>query len=275
MPEKKKYYWLKLKRDFFKRHDIRIVESMPNGKDYILFYLKLLLESIDHEGTLRFSETIPYNEQMLSVVTNTNIDTVRSAMKLFIELNMMTVFDDQTIYMNEVDKLIGSAADNDNANRVRRCREKKKQLSLQNVTDDITKCNESKSIEKEKDIDTDIEVDVEVEHATATATEENQLKLVGGSLGKGVVYLTDTQLHDLMDRLGLDAFNRYVDRLATFIIEKNAHVNNHYETILKWYEEDSQVSNKSIGKKKARYGNFNPDEAFQKALERSYKKETV
>ena len=108
MAETKKYYWLKLKRDFFKRHDIRIIEEMPNGKDYILFYLKLLLESIDHEGSLRFSDTIPYNEQMLSVVTNTNIDIVRSAMKLFIDLNMMTVFDDLTIYMNEVDKLIGS-----------------------------------------------------------------------------------------------------------------------------------------------------------------------
>ena len=152
MAEKdKKYYWLKLKRDFFKRHDIRIVEAMPNGKDYILFYLKLLLESIDHEGQLRFSDTIPYNEQMLSVVTNTNIDIVRTAMKLFIELNMMQVFDDQTIYMTEVDKLIGSNADNDNANRVRRCRETKKQLALQNVTECVTKCNESKSIDKEKE----------------------------------------------------------------------------------------------------------------------------
>ena len=54
-----KYYWLKLKRDFFKRHDIRIIEAMPNGKDYILFYLKLLCESVDHEGNLRFSEQIP------------------------------------------------------------------------------------------------------------------------------------------------------------------------------------------------------------------------
>ena len=108
MPENGKYYWLKLKRDFFKRHDIRIIEEMPNGKDYILFYLKLLLESVDHEGSLRFSYTIPYNEQMLSVVTNTNIDIVSSAMKLFIELNMMSIYDDQTIYMNEVDKLIGS-----------------------------------------------------------------------------------------------------------------------------------------------------------------------
>ena len=43
--DKKKYFWLKLDKDFFKRHDIRIVESMPNGKDYILFYLKLLCES--------------------------------------------------------------------------------------------------------------------------------------------------------------------------------------------------------------------------------------
>ena len=41
MAENQKYYWLKLKRDFFKRHDIRIIEEMPNGKDYILFYLKL------------------------------------------------------------------------------------------------------------------------------------------------------------------------------------------------------------------------------------------
>ena len=107
---------------------------------------------------------------------------------------------------------------------------------------------------------------------TATATEENQLKVVGGSLGKGVVYLTDSQLHDLMDRLGLDAFNRYVDRLATFIIEKNAHVKNHYETILKWYEEDSQVK-KSTGKKKPRQGNFDSEEAFETAIKRSYEEE--
>lgn len=104
---------------------------------------------------------------------------------------------------------------------------------------------------------------------TATATEENQLKLVGGSLGKGVVYLTDSQLHDLMDRLGLDAFNRYVDRLATFIIDKKARVNNHYETILKWYTEDSQVK-KSTGKKKERHGNFDVQESFENAVKRSY-----
>lgn len=104
----KKYYWLKLHKDFFKQHEIRIIESMENGKDYILFYLKLLVESVSHEGFLRFSDLIPYNEQMLASITNTNIDVVRSAMKLFQELNMIEVLDDETIYMAEVDKMIGS-----------------------------------------------------------------------------------------------------------------------------------------------------------------------
>ena len=245
MAENKKYYWLKLKRDFFKRHDIRIIEEMPNGKDYILFYLKLLLESIDHEGSLRFSDTIPYNEQMLSVVTNTNIDIVRSAMKLFIELNMMQVLEDQTIYMSEVDKLIGSAVDNDNANRQRRFREKQKQVALLNVTNSVTKNNESKSIEKElENRDRDRVVEVEKEATTTATTKEessegNQLKLIGGTLGKNVVYLTDNQMANLIDKLGLDAFNRYVGRLADYIIDKNAHIKNHYDTILKWHEEDT------------------------------------
>ena len=63
--DKERYYWLKLKRDFFKRHDIRVIEDMPNGKEYVLFYLKLMVEAIDHEGALRFSDTIPYSESML------------------------------------------------------------------------------------------------------------------------------------------------------------------------------------------------------------------
>ena len=103
----KRFYWLKLKRDFFKRHDIRIIEAMPNGKDYILFYLKLLCESVDHEGNLRFSDQIPYSEEMLATITDTNIDIVRSAIKIFTQLSMMEILDDGTLFMSEVQRMIG------------------------------------------------------------------------------------------------------------------------------------------------------------------------
>lgn len=157
-----RYYWLKLKRDFFKRHDIRIIEAMPNGKDYILFYLKLLCESVDHEGNLRFSEQIPYNEEMLATITNTDIDVVRSAVKIFSGLDMIEVMDDGTYFMNEVQKMIGSAANNDNANRQRRYRERQKLLAQGTVTETVTKSNESKSKNKSKNKDIYADVPKEI-----------------------------------------------------------------------------------------------------------------
>ena len=146
-----KYYWLKLKRDFFKRHDVRIIEEMPNGKDYILFYLKLLLESIDHEGELRFSDTIPYNEQMLSVITNTNIDIVRTAMKVFVELKMIDIYDDQTIYMTETQKLIGSETKWAQKKRLQRAKEDNVPLLSPKCPTEIEKDKEQE-IKKDKEI---------------------------------------------------------------------------------------------------------------------------
>ena len=151
----KKFYWLKLKKDFFKRHDIKIIEDMENGEDYILFYLKLLCESVDHSGSLRFSDTIPYSEKMLSTITGTNIDIVRSAMKVFTSLEMIEILDDQTIYMREVEKMIGG--ESDSAERVRRHRALKEAQSLQ-CNGVVTICNTD--IDIEKDIDKEQEKEV-------------------------------------------------------------------------------------------------------------------
>jgi hypothetical protein len=52
--------------------------------------------------------------------------------------------------------------------------------------------------------------------------------------------LTDEQFDELIETLGADAFNFYVEKLADFIIEKNAKVASHYKTILKWYKEDTK-----------------------------------
>ena len=74
--------------------------------------------------------------------------------------------------------------------------------------------------------------------ATA-ATRDSHVDIVGGELGKGVVALSDAQVADLLDKMGIDAFDYYVDKLSSFIIKNDAKVKNHYETILKWWKEDS------------------------------------
>jgi len=180
----KKYYWLKLERNFFKRHDIRIIEDMPNGKEYVLFFMKLLVESIDHEGELRFNSLIPYNDQMLATITNTNIDIVRSAISMFQSLRLLEIWDDKTIYISDTTKMLGEGKSTD---RVRRYRHNK-QLEIANETQgNVTETLHETEIEKEKELDIEIEKDNTVAKTTRfvkpTSTDiesyakENNLKI--------------------------------------------------------------------------------------------------
>jgi predicted phage replisome organizer len=106
--DKERYFWLKLHRNFFKRHDIRILENMPNGKELVLFYLKLMTESVDHEGRLRFSDALPYSEEMLASVTDTETETVRTAMQIFREFKLLEVQEDGTIFLPAAARLLDS-----------------------------------------------------------------------------------------------------------------------------------------------------------------------
>ncbi|MBQ1297273.1 MAG: phage replisome organizer N-terminal domain-containing protein [Clostridiales bacterium] len=143
-----RFYWLKLKKDFFKRHDILYLHSLENGNEVVLFYLKLMLESVDHEGELRFNENLPYTPEMLASITDTDIEIVRSSLEQLEALKMVRITDDGTIVIDKVKTMIGSAVDNDNANRQRRYRESQKDAPLRKVTHSVTKNNESKSKSK-------------------------------------------------------------------------------------------------------------------------------
>ena len=238
MADSKKYYWLKLKRDFFKRHDIRIIEEMPNGKDYLLFYLKLLLESVDHEGSLRFSDTIPYNEQMLSVITNTNVDIVKSAMNLFIELKMIDILDDRTIYMIEVEKHIGSESGWAEKKRLQRAKR-----------DNVPLLSSECPIEIEKEEEKDKEIkslsffpSAHEEKAWEFLDESSKLEYMNGTLGEGIILMSKEQFDDLLDKLSIDEVHKYFEVIKE--CEKNGKKykkKSHYQAILDMAQKDRKT----------------------------------
>ena len=89
-------------------------------------------------------------------------------------------------------------------------------------------------VEGSGNVDTDNTEDVD-------NSVDNSFEFIGGTLGKGVVLLTPKQSDALLDKLGIDAYNHYIEKLATFIIDKKANVSNHYKMILKWAEEDAML----------------------------------
>lgn len=98
--------------------------------------------------------------------------------------------------------------------------------------------------EKEYEYEFEVEADAEGEesaYACDHGSDYHEIKVMGGTLGRDVVRLSQAQSDSLLDTIGFDMYNHYVERLADFIIKTGAAPANHYETILKWWREDRKV----------------------------------
>lgn len=95
--------------------------------------------------------------------------------------------------------------------------------------------------EKEYKYEIEYEAEAEGNSLAGCDTDYNELKMMGGKLGKGVVKLSKAQSDALLDKLGFEMFNYYIERLADYIIKSGAVIHNHYETIIKWWIEDGKI----------------------------------
>lgn len=141
----KRYYWLKLKEDFFQDEAIEWLEEQENGKEYCLFYLKLCLKSLKDDGKLIRTVgnlLIPYSTEKLAEATRTKADTVMVAMQVLQRIGLVEILDDGAIQMLKLQDMVGSEAGNANALRQKRFRQRKKQeLLSQGVTNSNALCN--------------------------------------------------------------------------------------------------------------------------------------
>ena len=123
MAGEKTFYWLRLKKDFFKRHDIKILRNMDDGDEIVLCYLMLLCESVDHEGRLRFSDAVPYDADMLAAVTDTDPEIMEQTIDKLLNLGLMVKEDDGSYFMTKVEKMIGVAQADDQTRESARLRQ--------------------------------------------------------------------------------------------------------------------------------------------------------
>ncbi|WP_080442844.1 phage replisome organizer N-terminal domain-containing protein [Clostridium botulinum] len=168
----KRYYWLRLKEDFFERDEIKILENMPNGKDYIIFYMKLLLKSVSTDGILIFNGCIPFTPNMLASITNTNVDTVKVAVDILTKLGLMEQWDDGKLFMVATQNMIGS--EGESASRVRALREKEKkqkEVKALQCNNQVTKSNTDIDIDIDKDIKIDIDNTISKDIVSSTKVQ--------------------------------------------------------------------------------------------------------
>ena len=187
MAENKKYYYLKLKDTFFDSEEMKILESMDNGILYQNLYLKICLISLKSNGALLFKDMIPYNLDMIATITRINKDIVRTGLNVFKQLGLITIADNETIYMSDIQTLIGKASTE--SDRVSKYKKKldtikiEEEASNNSVEEQEENCNNSveklqknyASVTPEREKERELELEKEREKETPPPSSDFDL----------------------------------------------------------------------------------------------------
>lgn len=110
MAQNAKYFYMKLKEDFFDSPNLVILEAMPDGYLYSNILLKLYLKSLASGGKLLLNGMIPYTANMLAAVTRHKVGVVEKAVEVFGQMGLIEKVENGTIYMLDIQQFIGNGS---------------------------------------------------------------------------------------------------------------------------------------------------------------------
>lgn len=160
MSEQKRYYWIKLKTDFFNQEAIDLLLSQPNGCQYVVLYQMLCLNTANNNGemTSRVGEMIvPYNiDKIVRDTKYFDHDTVTVALELFKRLGLIYQEDNGILRITDSVKMVGHESASREAIKKREYRMRKK-LEDKNGDNVRTNCpTEIENRDRVKRLDIDI-----------------------------------------------------------------------------------------------------------------------
>lgn len=173
MSDNKKYYYLRLKDNFFDSDELKILESMKDGYLYSNILLKLYLRSLKNDGKLVVNDRIPYNAEMLASVTGHQIGTVKQALSIFKDLGLIDVLENGAIYMLDIQNFIGKGSSE--ADRKREYRQRI-ETDRTNVQTNLRQISEKSPPEIEIKLEKEIKIEKEIDSSASTTTKRKRFE---------------------------------------------------------------------------------------------------
>lgn len=235
MGETKRYYWLKLKTDFFFSKEIKKLRRIAGGDTYTIIYLKMLLMSVKTDGKIYYEGVEDSFAEELALSLDEDADNVIVVLNFLERHKLIERGGDAEYFLPEAALNIGS--ETQGAERVRRFREKQKALPC---NADVTDVKHLGNIEIEK------------RREEKSRVEESKSKSPKHKYGQYFnVLLTDEEMEKLMTEFPFDWQER-VERLSEYIACHGKKYKNHLAVIRSWAKKDvgrkPNVAQKSVVK---------------------------
>lgn len=227
MSDNRKYYYLKLKENFYNSETMVILESMQDGLLYSNLLLKMYLMSLKSGGILMLNDHLPHTPQTIATFTRHQVGTVERALKVFLEFGLVEILTDGAYYMADIQLLIGQSSTEGERKKKERMRLKRQKLLPSGGADICPPYSQGDICPPEiRDKRLDIR------------DKENRECVGTPAYGRYQnVFLTDDELTELQKELPA-LWQTYIDRLSEYMASTGKQYQNHAATIRRWAAED-------------------------------------
>lgn len=163
MAEGKRYYWLKLKDDFFSSKRIKKLRKNAGGDTYTIIYLKMQLKAIKSNGILEYTGLENDFAEELALDIDEDPDNVRMTINYLISTHLIETSDNLNFFLPYAVENTGTETAAAMRMREMRARRDADELECNNVTPVLRSGYGEKEIESEKEIKKEIEINPESE----------------------------------------------------------------------------------------------------------------
>lgn len=248
----KRYYWLKLKDDFFNDKRIKKLRKVAGGDTYTIIYLKLMLATLDSDGIYEYEGIEEYLADEIALTLDEDADNVQITLNYLMQSGLMVELDENNYELPMVKESIG--AETSSAKRVRAFRERQKALQCNT---DVTEEKHFGNVEKEIEKDKEKREDKEIEKKKKKDSKESY-----GSLGN--VKLTIDEYNRLVTDYGYDATQKAIEYLDGYIADKGYKSKDNNRAMRRWVFD----AVKEQEQKRARIAGNNKQSTYDDAMQR-------
>lgn len=192
MAKVKRYFWLKLGKDFFNQKEIKLLRKIAGGDTYTIIYLKILLLSLENDGKVYFDGVTSSFAEEIALEIDEDTENVGVCMKFLEQKGLLVYESEDEMDLTALPEMIGS--ESESARRMRKHRQNKVLQEKTSHCDTIpSQCDKNVTTEIEKEIEIEIELEKDQEQENRRGPSSSKDKILSD------LYLTYQQIYGVMN----------------------------------------------------------------------------
>ena len=233
MGENKKYYWLKLKEDFFRQPEIKKLRKIAGGDTYTIIYLKMQLLSLKKEGRLYFTGLEDNFIEEIALEIDEEPENVKITVMYLMKCKLLEELNENEFLLNKATLSIGT--ETQGAERVRRFRDNKKEVKALQCNTEVTKCNTERREKRE-------ELEKEIDNKPKKINYADNVKMLEVEYTKLITQYTKVVIDE-----------KIID-LSLWKGSKGKTTKSDYLTLLTWLRKDTKATVTTTNKRYSDFG---------------------